>query len=215
MCAMDRRERALISQLHFPHSLGEAISFLKYPVCVRFEDGSFIKENNCFEKLIRSSFNSCDEWFDSLTLECKLQLSRAEIVSSSSIYGVNCNNDILLNNTLWSVIIENVITPCGYFFIWRFIGVANDNLSSFVVSKYSNELIVPSDEYVGIEPYLIGFSHHYSSAKMNITVSKSKKKTMKLFKRYGFSSRDLWLDEMIRTERILPLYAKVKEILGR
>ncbi|EFI3703279.1 conjugal transfer protein TraJ, partial [Escherichia albertii] len=28
MCAMDRRERALISQLHFPHSLGEAISFL-------------------------------------------------------------------------------------------------------------------------------------------------------------------------------------------
>ncbi|EPJ4396354.1 conjugal transfer protein TraJ, partial [Escherichia coli] len=22
MCAMDRRERALISQLHFPHSLG-------------------------------------------------------------------------------------------------------------------------------------------------------------------------------------------------
>ncbi|EFB3150139.1 conjugal transfer protein TraJ, partial [Escherichia coli] len=49
MCAMDRRERALISQLHFPHSLGEAISFLKYPVCVRFEDGSFIKENNCFE----------------------------------------------------------------------------------------------------------------------------------------------------------------------
>lgn len=38
MCAMDRRERALISQLHFPHSLGEAISFLKYPVCVRFED---------------------------------------------------------------------------------------------------------------------------------------------------------------------------------
>ncbi|EFB2384474.1 conjugal transfer protein TraJ, partial [Escherichia coli] len=55
MCAMDRRERALISQLHFTHSLGEAISFLKYPVCVRFEDGSFIKENNCFEKLIRSS----------------------------------------------------------------------------------------------------------------------------------------------------------------
>ena len=66
MCAMDRRERALISQLHFPHSLGEAISFLKYPVCVRFEDGSFIQENNRFEKLIRSSFNSCDEWFDSL-----------------------------------------------------------------------------------------------------------------------------------------------------
>ncbi|TFZ66747.1 conjugal transfer protein TraJ, partial [Escherichia coli] len=59
------------------------------------------------------------------------------------------------------------------------------------------------------------FSHHYSSAKMNITVSKSKKKTMKLFKRHGFSSRDLWLDEMIRTEKILPLYAKVKEILGR
>ncbi|EFH8660772.1 conjugal transfer protein TraJ, partial [Escherichia coli] len=54
MCAMDRRERALISQLHFPHSLGEAISFLKYPVCVRFEDGSFIQENNRFEKLIRS-----------------------------------------------------------------------------------------------------------------------------------------------------------------
>ncbi|MFM2534941.1 hypothetical protein ACI50P_19580, partial [Escherichia coli] len=53
------------------------------------------------------------------------------------------------------------------------------------------------------------------SAKMNITVSKSKKKTMKLFKRHGFSSRDLWLDEMIRTEKILPLYAKVKEILGR
>ncbi|EFO1318665.1 conjugal transfer protein TraJ, partial [Escherichia coli] len=24
-----------------------------------------------------------------------------------------------------------------------------------------------------------------------------------------------WLDEMIRTEKILPLYAKVKEILGR
>ena len=50
---------------------------------------------------------------------------------------------------------------------------------------------------------------------MNITVSKSKKKTMKLFKRHGFSSRDLWLDEMIRTEKILPLYAKVKEVLGR
>ncbi|EGZ4409284.1 conjugal transfer transcriptional regulator TraJ [Salmonella enterica subsp. enterica serovar Poona] len=215
MCAMDRRERALISQLHFPHSLGEAISFLKYPVCVRFEDGSFINANNCFEKIIGSSFNSCNEWFDSLTLECKLQLSRSEIESCSSIYGVNCNNDISLNNMLWSVTIENIITPDGYFFIWRFILVADDNLSSFVVSKYSNELITHSDEYVGIEPYLIGFSHHYSSAKMNITVSKSKKKTMKLFKRYGFSSRDHWLDEMIRAGKILSLYAKVKGILRK
>ncbi|EPN4101560.1 hypothetical protein ACT0AV_004889 [Escherichia coli] len=96
MCAMDRRERALISQLHFPHSLGEAISFLKYPVCVRFEDGSFIQENNRFEKLIRSSFNSCDEWFDSLTLECKLQLSRAEIESCSSVYGVGDDANLLI-----------------------------------------------------------------------------------------------------------------------
>ncbi|EEE9875884.1 conjugal transfer transcriptional regulator TraJ [Salmonella enterica] len=215
MCAMDRRERALISQLHFPHSLGEAISFLKYPVCVRFEDGSFINANNCFEKSIGSSFNSCNEWFDSLTLECKLQLSRSEIESCSSIYGVNCNSDILLNNMLWSVIIESIITPVGYFFIWRFILVADDNLSSFVVPKYSNELITHSDEYVGIEPYLIGFSHHYSSAMMNITVSKSKKKTMKLFKRYGFSSRDRWLDEMIRMGKILHLYAKVKGILRK
>lgn len=51
MCAMDRRERALISQLHFPHSLGEAISFLKYPVCVRFEDGSFIQEITALKNL--------------------------------------------------------------------------------------------------------------------------------------------------------------------
>ncbi|HCQ9035540.1 TPA: conjugal transfer protein TraJ, partial [Escherichia coli] len=106
-------------------------------------------------------------------------------------------------------------TPDGYFFIWRFIGAASDNLSSFVVSKYPNELITLSDEYEGIEPYLIGFSHHYSSAKMNITVSKSKKKTMRLFKRYGFSSRDCWLDEMVRTEKILHLYAKVKGILRK
>ncbi len=33
MCAMDRRERALIRQLHFPNDLRENISLLKYPVC--------------------------------------------------------------------------------------------------------------------------------------------------------------------------------------
>ncbi|MCZ5484289.1 hypothetical protein O5584_24085 [Escherichia coli] len=51
MYPMDRRERALISQYITPHSLGEAISFLKYPVCVRFEDGSFIQENNRWKNL--------------------------------------------------------------------------------------------------------------------------------------------------------------------
>lgn len=213
MCAMDRRERVLISQLHFPHSLEETISSLKYPVCIRFEDGSFIGENNCFEKIVRSSFYSCDEWFGSLTLEYKLQLSRSEIESCSSNYGVSYINDVLLDNTLWNILIENIITPDGYFFIWRFILSINENLSSYVVSKYTNESI--SDEYVGIEPYLIGFSHRYSSAKMNISVSKSKKKAMKLFKRYGFNSRDHYLDEMIRTGKIFYLYYKVKKALRK
>lgn len=215
MCAMDRRERALISQLHFPHSLGEAISFLKYPVCIRFEDGSFIGANYCFEKFVSSSFNSCDEWFDSLTLESKLQLSRSEIESCSSVYGVNYINNVLLDNTSWDILVESIITPEGYFFIWRFILSTNNNLSSFVLSKYTNVLNTLSDECVGIEPYLIGFSHHYSSTKMNISVSKSKKKAMKLFKQYGFNSRDHWLDEIIRTGKIFHLYDKVKKVLNK
>ena len=49
MCAMDRRERVLIRQLHFPNDLRENISLLKYPVCIRFEDGSFIGTNHSFE----------------------------------------------------------------------------------------------------------------------------------------------------------------------
>ncbi|KNZ19425.1 conjugal transfer protein TraJ, partial [Escherichia coli] len=41
----------------------------------------------------------------------------------------------------------------------------------------------------------------------------SKKKTMNFFKMNGFSSRDHWLDEMLRSEKILFLYDRVKEIL--
>ena len=95
MCAMDRRERALIRQLHFPNDLRENISLLKYPVCIRFEDGYFIGTNHSFERFIKLSYCSCDKWFEHLTLESKLQLSRSEMDSYFSTYGVSYINNVL------------------------------------------------------------------------------------------------------------------------
>ena len=180
MCAMDRRERALIRQLHFPNDLRENISLLKYPVCIRFEDGSFIGTNHSFERFIKLSYSSCN----------------------------------VLNSAMsWSMVIETLNTNEGCFFIWRFIESNDKNISTSLISKSNDGLMFFSGEYVDIEPYLVGFSHYYSAAVTKISISKSKKKTMNFFKMNGFSSRDHWLDEMLRSEKILFLYDRVKGIL--
>ena len=213
MCAMDRRERVLIRQLHFPNDLRENISLLKYPVCIRFEDGSFIGTNHSFERFIKLSYCSCDEWFEHLTLESKLQLSRSEMDSYFSTYGVSYINNVSISAMSWSMVIETLNTNEGCFFVWRFIESNDKNISTSLISKSNDGLMFFSGEYIDIEPYLVGFSHYYSAAVTKISISKSKKKTMNFFKMNGFSSRDHWLDEMLRSEKILFLYDRVKGIL--
>ncbi|MDO2495478.1 hypothetical protein Q2V25_23420, partial [Escherichia coli] len=122
-------------------------------------------------------------------------------------------NNVLISAMSWSMVIETLNTNEGCFFIWRFIESNDKNISTSLISKSNDGLMFFSGEYVDIEPYLVGFSHYYSAAVTKISISKSKKKTMNFFKMNGFSSRDHWLDEMLRSEKILFLYDRVKGIL--
>ncbi|EFN7547412.1 conjugal transfer protein TrbJ, partial [Escherichia coli] len=184
MCAMDTRERALIRQSGLP----EIILSAKYPVCVRTESGKFIDSNSVFLHLIKCQNSDSEIWFSGIDIDTQILFHTAEVDAFSSSNGVSIINGVILNDVSWDVAVESTEVNNLNLFVWRF-------FERYVVSSFfikGKEFSCEPDKYRfnKIIPYLLGYSHEYSSQRMDISVDQSKKIFMDFKKHYGFSDRD-------------------------
>ncbi|EQC0054139.1 transcriptional regulator TraJ family protein [Escherichia coli] len=200
MCAMDTRERALIRQSGLP----EIILSAKYPVCVRTESGKFIDSNSVFLHLIKCQNSDSEIWFSGIDIDTQILFHTAEVDAFSSSNGVSIINGVILNNVSWDVVVESTEVNNLNLFVWRF-------FERYVVSGFfikGKEFSCEPDKYRfnKIIPYLLGYSHEYSSQRMDISVDQSKKIFMNFKKHYGFSDRDEWLRYAIISDVLFYLY---------
>ncbi|NYY42629.1 conjugal transfer protein TrbJ [Escherichia coli] len=206
MCAMDTRERALIRQSGLP----EIILSAKYPVCVRTESGKFIDSNSVFLQLIKCQNSDSEIWFSGIDIDIDIDIDTqilfhtAEVDAFSSSNGVSIINGVILNDVSWNVVVESTEVNSLNLFVWRF-------FERYVVSSFfikGKEFSCEPDKYRfnKIIPYLLGYSHEYSSQRMDISVDQSKKIFMNFKKHYGFSDRDEWLRYAIISDVLFYLY---------
>ncbi|ENW8736582.1 conjugal transfer protein TrbJ, partial [Escherichia coli] len=157
MCAMDTRERALIRQSGLP----EIILSAKYPVCVRTESGKFIDSNSVFLQLIKCQNSDSEIWFSGIDIDTQILFHTAEVDAFSSSNGVSIINGVILNDVSWNVVVESTEVNSLNLFVWRF-------FERYVVSSFfikGKEFSCEPDKYRfnKIIPYLLGYSHEYSS----------------------------------------------------
>ncbi|EGM2364131.1 conjugal transfer protein TrbJ, partial [Salmonella enterica] len=183
MCAIDPRERALIHQSGLPEIVCRSILSVKYPVCVRTLSGKFIGSNSAFWQYIKK-YNSYEEWFSGFDIDTQVLFQTAEVNAFSAFNGVSIIKSVCFNNLLWNIVIENVEIEDSKLFIWRFYEKHAKN-NVFVKGK---EFKYMSNKYRfdKIIPYLLGFSHNYSSKIMGVSVDQSKKIFMDFKTFYGF-----------------------------
>ncbi|HAH2030680.1 TPA: conjugal transfer protein TrbJ [Escherichia coli] len=208
MCAMDRRERALIRQSGLPEILLSA----KYPVCVRTESGEFIESNSVFLQSIRFHNNNYEKWFSDFDIDTQILFQTAEINAFSAPNGVSIINGVKLNNVSWDVVVESTEVDNLNFFVWRF--YERCVVSSFLVKGKEFSCAYDKHRFNKIAPYLLGFSHDYSSHYMDVSVDQSKKLFMDFKKHYGFSNRDEWLHYAIISDALFYLYESLSSYIN-
>ncbi|EGF6448547.1 hypothetical protein ABKJ49_003502 [Salmonella enterica subsp. enterica serovar Bareilly] len=208
----DRSQQRRNSQTKLLSAVRVTISASKYPVCLRDKSGYFQLCNPAFYDQIVSEYSQEKFWFESLDINLKLFLLKAEVYSASSEFGMFEIEELMVNKTLWRICIDYVSLGKDSYFIWRFIDltkvVKSESFSSGELNLCS-PLFNSLHKYHDILPYLLGFSHKYSSELTKISVSTSKKKTMLFLKENNLSSRDEFLNYISSSNIILCLYKKM------
>ena len=200
MCAMDTRERALIRQSGLP----EIILSAKYPVCVRTESGKFIDSNSVFSQSIKCQNSDSEIWFSGIDIDTQILFQTVEVDAFSSSNGVSIINGVILNGVSWDVVVESTEVDNLSLFIWRF--YEKYVISSFFIKGKKFSCTSGNYRFNKIIPYLLGYSHEYSSQRMAVSVDQSKKIFMSFKRHYGFSNRDEWLRYAITSDVLFYLY---------
>ncbi|EKP5434193.1 hypothetical protein P3N87_004424 [Salmonella enterica] len=211
----DRSQQRRNSQTKLLSAVRVTICASKYPVCLRDKSGDFQLCNPAFYDQIVTEYSHEKSWFESLDINLKLFLLKAEIYSASSESGMFEIEALMFNKTLWRICMDYISLGKDSYFIWRFIDLtkvvkSDDFLSGKLESNFS--YFNSFHKYYDILPHLLGFSHKYSSELTKISVSTSKKKTMIFLKENNFTSRDDFLNHISSSNIVLCLYKKMLEL---
>lgn len=221
MCATDRSQIAVCSQIDSIQYLTEMLNISSSPAFIRNSRSELIHVSPLFDKIFLTN-NDRQSWFSSIPMDVGLALIKSEIISLSE--GRTCHSkNVLLHNQVWTVIIECISFKGELFSKWVFIREAQSFFKlSEECSQTSKEIgryLYCNDDknsqtWMAFNLYAIGFTHARISDVTGLSEDQTKRMIKKFKSELLFNDRDSLILSVLYTLNYSKLALNVIDILS-
>ena len=224
MCARDPSQTASASQTKSFLSIKEMFSYSPNPVCIRNNTGSFIYQNNIFNKEMLNDEVDVNLWFSNLPLDISILLSQTEIEMFIHTDLVFILNELCIGNRYWTIHFQTILFEDDVYSVWIFYSsllvVSQKSNQNFFCKAFDHQIYDYRNQkklvqWNALNLHLAGLTHEAISKLLSISVGSSKNYITDSHDFFKISSRDDLILLIYSNNTYLQINENVKNILKR